>query len=169
MIFFVDFREKKVIDLDKPLLTGAFVDPTKITQYTEKDYILPEIPPFSWMIKNAKVNWRKIIFGNRELWTFFSKNTISNYNQPKIKSDEVNENKATNGNHDELSASPDQRNNLINNNINNNNNNNSESARKCANHNDNCLHKEDKDRFGSTRTLSREDDRILKEMVSAWL
>lgn len=48
-------REKKVIDLEKPLLTGAFVDPSKVTQYTEKDYILPEIPPFSWLIKNQKV------------------------------------------------------------------------------------------------------------------
>lgn len=49
------FSEKKVIDLEKPLLTGAFVDPTKVAQYTEKDYILPEIPPFSWLIKNPKV------------------------------------------------------------------------------------------------------------------
>lgn len=48
-------REKKVIDLEKPLLTGAFIDPSKITQYTENDYILPEIPPFSWLIKNSKV------------------------------------------------------------------------------------------------------------------
>lgn len=48
-------REKKVIDLEKPLLTGAFVDPSKVTQYTEKDYILPEIPPFSWLIKHQKV------------------------------------------------------------------------------------------------------------------
>lgn len=49
------FSEKKVIDLEKPLLTGAFVDPTKVAQFTEKDYILPEIPPFSWLIKNPKV------------------------------------------------------------------------------------------------------------------
>lgn len=53
-IFFI-FSEKKVIDLEKPLMTGAFVDPTKVAQYTEKDYILPEIPPFSWLIKNPKV------------------------------------------------------------------------------------------------------------------
>lgn len=50
-------REKKVIDLDKPLLTGAFVDQTKMTQYSEKDYILPETPPFSWLIKNPKVKF----------------------------------------------------------------------------------------------------------------
>lgn len=48
------YSEKKVIDLEKPLLTGAFVDPAKVAQHTEKDYILPEIPPFSWLI-NPKV------------------------------------------------------------------------------------------------------------------
>lgn len=51
------YSEKKIIDLEKPLLTGAFIDPNKITQYSEKDYILPEIPPFSWMIKNSKVKF----------------------------------------------------------------------------------------------------------------
>lgn len=55
IFFLFIFREKKVIDLEKPLLTGAFIDPSKITQYTENDYILPEIPPFSWLIKNSKV------------------------------------------------------------------------------------------------------------------
>lgn len=55
VFFFFIFSEKKVIDLEKPLITGAFVDPSKLTQYTEKDYILPEIPPFSWLIKNPKV------------------------------------------------------------------------------------------------------------------
>lgn len=56
LVVFFFFREKKVIDLEKPLLTGAFVDPTKVTQYSEKDYILPETPPFSWLIKNPKVS-----------------------------------------------------------------------------------------------------------------
>lgn len=54
--YFTCYREKRVVDLEKPLLTGAFVDPSKLTQYTEKDYILPEIPPFSWLIKNPKVS-----------------------------------------------------------------------------------------------------------------
>lgn len=53
---FLICSEKKVIDLDKPIMTGAFVDPSKITQYTEEDYILPETPPFSWLIKNTKVS-----------------------------------------------------------------------------------------------------------------
>lgn len=58
LFYWLRFSEKKVIDLEKPLLTGAFVDPTKVAQYTEKDYILPEIPPFSWLI-NPKV-WAHI-------------------------------------------------------------------------------------------------------------
>lgn len=37
-------------------MTGAFADPSKITLYTEKDYILPETPPFSWLIKNSRVS-----------------------------------------------------------------------------------------------------------------
>ncbi|XP_055324779.1 autophagy-related protein 13 homolog [Sitodiplosis mosellana] len=147
--------EKKVIDLEKPLITGAFVDPSKLTQYTEKDYILPEIPPFSWLIKNPK---------------------------KETKNDEVNENdksKANNGNID-CPGSPDSRKMLINNNnnnINNNknlNNNNNNNNNVNANGDDepkngldsknDSLTKNDRFRFGSSKTLSREEDRILKEM-----
>ncbi|XP_055380776.1 autophagy-related protein 13 homolog [Condylostylus longicornis] len=46
--------EKKIIDLDKPLRPGAFVDTTKLKQFTEEDYILPETPPFSWLIRRTK-------------------------------------------------------------------------------------------------------------------
>lgn len=65
------FSEKKVIDLEKPLLTGAFVDPTKVAQYTEKDYILPEIPPFSWLIKNPKV-WHEFVLRMTNYFYYFS-------------------------------------------------------------------------------------------------
>lgn len=44
-----------MIDLDKPLTPGAFCDISKIKQYTEDDYILPETPPFSWLMKKTKV------------------------------------------------------------------------------------------------------------------
>lgn len=44
-----------MIDLDKPLTPGAFCDVSKIKQYTEDDYILPETPPFSWLMKKTKV------------------------------------------------------------------------------------------------------------------
>lgn len=33
---------------------GAFVDASKVQQYTEEDYILPENPPFSWLLKKTK-------------------------------------------------------------------------------------------------------------------
>lgn len=46
--------EKKTIDLDKPLRHGAFVDTAKLRQYTEEDFILPETPPFSWLIRKTK-------------------------------------------------------------------------------------------------------------------
>lgn len=48
------FSEKKIIDLDKPMRIGAFVDASKVQQYTEEDYILPENPPFSWLLKKPK-------------------------------------------------------------------------------------------------------------------
>ncbi|KAJ6640870.1 Autophagy-related protein 13 like, partial [Pseudolycoriella hygida] len=47
-------NEKKVIDLDKPLKPGAFVDQSKIKQYSEDDFILPETPPFSWLLRKTK-------------------------------------------------------------------------------------------------------------------
>ncbi|XP_059609129.1 autophagy-related protein 13 homolog [Phlebotomus argentipes] len=46
--------EKKVVDLDKPMRIGAFVDPSRTKQYTEEDYILPETPPFSWLLRKTK-------------------------------------------------------------------------------------------------------------------
>lgn len=65
-----------MIDLKKPLLTGAFVDPAKVTQFTEKDFILPEIAPFSWLIKNSKVRNSKYFADqlntNKEILIFFS-------------------------------------------------------------------------------------------------
>lgn len=42
------------IVLDKPLKPGAFVDASKIKQYTEDDFILPETPPFSWLLRKTK-------------------------------------------------------------------------------------------------------------------
>lgn len=48
--------EKKFIDIDKPLRPGAFVDVSKIKQYTEEDFILPETPPFDWLIKKNRTD-----------------------------------------------------------------------------------------------------------------
>lgn len=33
---------------------GAFVDPSRIRQYTEEDYILPETPPFNWLLRKPR-------------------------------------------------------------------------------------------------------------------
>lgn len=35
---------------------GAFVDRSRIQQYTEKDYNLPENPPFSWLLRKPRLN-----------------------------------------------------------------------------------------------------------------
>lgn len=48
--------DKKVIDLEKPMRCGAFVDRSRIQQYTEKDYNLPENPPFSWLLRKPRLN-----------------------------------------------------------------------------------------------------------------
>lgn len=43
-----------MIDLDKPMRCGAFVDRSRIPQYTEQDFNLPENPPFSWLLRKTK-------------------------------------------------------------------------------------------------------------------
>lgn len=35
---------------------GAFVDRSRMPQYTEKDYHLPENPPFSWLLRKPRLN-----------------------------------------------------------------------------------------------------------------
>ncbi|XP_058066740.1 autophagy-related protein 13 homolog [Anopheles bellator] len=47
-------NDKKIIDLDKPMRCGAFVDPSRVKKYTEDDYILPETPPFSWLLPKPR-------------------------------------------------------------------------------------------------------------------
>lgn len=104
----------------------------------------------------------------------------------KINGEEINENeksKTSNGNIEEgSSCSPDQRKLLLNNNNNNinhnNNHNNNINNSKNLNNNGNDIEPKDdlkngdsllrnnRFRFGSSKTLSREDDRILKEMVN---
>lgn len=106
--------------------------------------------------------------------------------EPKINGEEINENeksKSSNGNiEDGSSCSPDQRKLLLNNNNNhiNNNNHHNNNINNSKNLNNNGNDAEPKDdlkngdsllrnnryRFGSSKTLSREDDRILKEMVN---
>ncbi|XP_068153320.1 autophagy-related protein 13 homolog [Drosophila tropicalis] len=42
---------KRFIDIEKPLRPGAFADTGKLRQYTEDDFVLPETPPFEWLLK----------------------------------------------------------------------------------------------------------------------
>uniref|UniRef100_A0AAG5DDG6 Autophagy-related protein 13 n=1 Tax=Anopheles atroparvus TaxID=41427 RepID=A0AAG5DDG6_ANOAO len=46
--------EKKVIELDKPMRCGAFVDASRVKKYTEDDHILPETPPYSWLLPKPR-------------------------------------------------------------------------------------------------------------------
>ncbi|KAH8306163.1 hypothetical protein KR018_003095, partial [Drosophila ironensis] len=43
--------DRRCIDIEKPLRPGAFTDMGKLKQYTEDDFVLPETPPFEWLLK----------------------------------------------------------------------------------------------------------------------
>lgn len=43
--------DRRCIDIEKPLRPGAFTDMGKLKQYTEDDFILPETPPFEWLLR----------------------------------------------------------------------------------------------------------------------
>lgn len=45
--------DKKSVDLSKPMKMGAFVDFNRTRKYSEDDYILPETPPFSWLLRKT--------------------------------------------------------------------------------------------------------------------
>ncbi|XP_061398723.1 autophagy-related protein 13 homolog [Musca vetustissima] len=46
--------DKKIIDIEKPLRPGAFTDVGKLRQYTEDDFVLPETPPFEWLLRKPR-------------------------------------------------------------------------------------------------------------------
>lgn len=59
--------EKKIIDLDKPMRCGAFVDPSRIkAPFTEDDFILKETPPFHWLLPKPKDDTSSIKSGTDE-------------------------------------------------------------------------------------------------------
>ncbi|XP_017036866.1 autophagy-related protein 13 homolog [Drosophila kikkawai] len=43
--------DRRCIDIEKPLRPGAFTDMGKLKQYTEDDFVLPETPPFEWLLR----------------------------------------------------------------------------------------------------------------------
>ncbi|XP_058465950.1 autophagy-related protein 13 homolog isoform X2 [Malaya genurostris] len=59
-------NEKKIIDLDKPMRCGAFVDASRVKQYTEEDFILPETPPFHWLLPKPKDDTSSLKSGTDE-------------------------------------------------------------------------------------------------------
>lgn len=59
-------NEKKIIDLDKPMRCGAFVDASRVKQYTEADYFLPETPPFHWLLPKPKDDTSSLKSGTDE-------------------------------------------------------------------------------------------------------
>ncbi|SPP87803.1 autophagy-related protein 13 homolog [Drosophila guanche] len=46
--------ERRCIDIEKPLRPGAFTDMGKLRQYTEDDFVLPETPPFEWLLRGRQ-------------------------------------------------------------------------------------------------------------------
>lgn len=46
--------DRKIIDIEKPLRPGAFTDVGKLRQYTEDDFVLPETPPFEWLLRKPR-------------------------------------------------------------------------------------------------------------------
>lgn len=62
-LLFYHFRnEKKVIDLNKPMRPGAFVDVSRVKKYTEQDYLLPEEPAFSWLLTKKVQYFDALLF-----------------------------------------------------------------------------------------------------------
>lgn len=47
-------NDKRFIDIEKPLRPGAFTDLGKLRQFTEHDFVLPETPPFEWMLRRTR-------------------------------------------------------------------------------------------------------------------
>ncbi|EDV91375.1 GH14376 [Drosophila grimshawi] len=46
--------DKRYIDIEKPLRPGAFTDLGKLRQFTEHDFVLPETPPFEWLLRRQR-------------------------------------------------------------------------------------------------------------------
>ncbi|KAL5285490.1 ATG13 family protein [Megaselia abdita] len=72
-----------VIDISKPMKPGPFVDTSKLKQYSEQDYILPEESPFSWIIrkKDGTIDYSVL--------TTVSSNSFSEENNNNTKNFEV--------------------------------------------------------------------------------
>lgn len=90
---------------------GAFVDASRVKQYTEADFILPETPPFHWLLPKPKDDTSSLKSGTDE--------DRQSINSPTEAPSSADENSSTNAN-------------ANNNNILNNNNNNSKGSFESA-------------------------------------
>lgn len=87
-------NEKKIIDLDKPMRCGAFVDPSRVKQYTEDDFILPETPPFHWLLPKPKDDTSSLKSGTDE--------DRQSINSPTAPPSSADENSSTNANNNNI-------------------------------------------------------------------
>lgn len=88
--------EKKIIDLDKPMRCGAFVDPSRVKQYTEDDFILPETPPFHWLLPKPKDDTSSLKSGPDEDRQSINSPTSAAVPVPAVASDENSSSNANN-------------------------------------------------------------------------
>ncbi|XP_063701875.1 autophagy-related protein 13 homolog [Culicoides brevitarsis] len=49
-------KASKVIDIDRPMKIGAFVDVSSAKTFTEADFSLPETPQFSWLMRKQQLS-----------------------------------------------------------------------------------------------------------------
>lgn len=89
-------NEKKIIDLDKPMRCGAFVDPSRVKQYTEEDFILPETPPFHWLLPKPKDDTSSLKSGPDEDRQSINSPTSATAPVPVVTSDENSSSNANN-------------------------------------------------------------------------
>ncbi|XP_077284855.1 autophagy-related protein 13 homolog [Arctopsyche grandis] len=47
-------KPKRTVDLTKPMKLGAFVDTTKIKEFTDSNLVFPDDPPCSWLLELAQ-------------------------------------------------------------------------------------------------------------------
>lgn len=69
---------------------GAFVDPSRVKQYTEADFILPETPPFHWLLPKPKDDTSSLKSGTDE--------DRQSINSPTEAPSSADENSSTNAN-----------------------------------------------------------------------
>lgn len=96
IFIYFHFSEKKIIDLDKPMRCGAFVDPSRVKQYTEEDFILPETPPFHWLLPKPKDDTSSLKSGPDEDRQSINSPTSAAVPVPAVASDENSSSNANN-------------------------------------------------------------------------